>query len=303
MAEPPPGFVPLTAATVGLAAYSYLFVLWLNQHGHSPDLIVIIREWINRPLGIGEDFGVLAMAVLVVLAGYLLAEAAHRMTSGRFVLRVALRVLPQLLIAAALGGVAALLGARLVLVFAWPLAVGALFCLLVVPMADELRRWPVPSVAGQLVVLTALVLLPLGPLRVLGGFGSLAVLGELIFLARAHRIATSWSVALGSACLALPVVAEHQMPTLVNGWYPLAACYAVLLVLLATRVDGRVLHTQPVRWLAERGYPLMLLIGVIGYPLLSALDGFLPVVVALVVAPLLTGLGAETVHRCCRRLA
>ncbi|MGH3436551.1 MAG: acyltransferase family protein [Sciscionella sp.] len=57
----------LAAVAASLMAYSYLYAMpagdsWLPQ---------IIRLWVNVPLGIGDDFGVFGLFVLLVLGGYL----------------------------------------------------------------------------------------------------------------------------------------------------------------------------------------------------------------------------------------
>lgn len=61
-----PGTAVLPAVAVLLVVYGYGYAL---PSGTSP-VLRTVRQWANVPLGIGDDFGFLGIAILLVLAGY-----------------------------------------------------------------------------------------------------------------------------------------------------------------------------------------------------------------------------------------
>jgi hypothetical protein len=315
--------VPVTllrAAAALFGVYGYLVTLWLARHGSHPEPIATVREWLSRPLGVGEDFGPLAMMLLLAATGYLAAARGFR------VWRLLHAYLPVLVVtvlaaAAVLAGidvwttppdasvtaanvaanltfVSHLVAAKTVLV---PLAWVAGLQLVAWLVALDRRTWP-----------TVLVLL--GATGVLCVFAdNLAHLGRpLLFLPLVLVGHVTWRVLdralplwagglLVTAGFAAIIAVDRNFAGLAQWWYPVAATYAVLLLLVAIRTAGPTAATiaaHPVtRWLAARAEWLVLLGGVVGFAVLEPLRETVPVPLGMVAALVAVGLAADACHR------
>ncbi|MBP2340029.1 hypothetical protein JOF41_006207 [Saccharothrix coeruleofusca] len=296
-----PGVRAATAAGVCAVAYSYLVGLWLSRHDALPDAVVAIRDWVNRPTGLGEDFGFLGVALLLMACGYHVAEGSEADRRG-----LALRLLR--------GGVplacAALAAALLVAVGARPLldaeviapvAALVLFGVLEVALLPLLRRHPALALLVLLEAACALVLA--GGAGLLPGLGLVAaylplpLLGRLARLGGTGRVTAPRGVVLGVAGLAVVAVADRVFPEVGGYWHALGAAIALLLFLIAVPRGASVEHVRPVRWLAERALPLALAVPVVGYAVLEELGSLVPAFVAVPAGVLAAGLAGEAVHR------
>jgi hypothetical protein len=333
-APPKPGGMHLVVALgVVLIGYSYLAALWPVRHGFTPDAVQLAREWLNFPLGIGDDFGLLGAGLLLVAGGFwaagqladdprrlawlalvrgylpyalactiswlLLLGQAEPLTAPRHVDPTAGGYPANLLLVDRVLGEGALLG------LGWGVAVAGCSAVLLAGTAALLTRgrWlALLGLAVQLAVVAAVSVTAAGTggwYHELGRLLALVVfplLGQLVWVARAHS-GTGWAAApIGVGCLAVLVAAERGYSELGGSWLALTLVYAVLVVLLVARanpVGGRV-----VRWLGSRGYPTALLVCAIGYPLLGALDRVdVRFWLALPLGVLATLLIAEIVHR------
>jgi hypothetical protein len=297
---------PVAVATV-LVGYSFLGGLWLNRHGHSPEWLVLVREWFNKPLGLGEDFGLLAIALLLMSCGHLLVAQAANGTQAAIAKRLAWQVLPPAAIALVLGLLFSLFADPLPLEFDYranPLFLGLLaaaaFAVSLVLSAPLLpRRWHV-AVLGRLAAVTCtLTVAAIVGAPQLGVFASvlvLPVIGELLWLSRAG-LAGFWEVTpLVLFLLALQVVAEHLFRDARDWWFPVATVCALMLILIAVRGQTRTVHLRPVEWFVSRSPHLVLLAGTLAYPLLGLLD-VLTLPVSYLFTLLVWGLGAELLHR------
>jgi hypothetical protein len=167
---PRTGTAPVTLLRAGaavLGTYGYVLGLLLARHDLNPEPVATVRAWLNRPLGLGEDFGPFAVMLLLAAAG---------LQPGRLV-RAALSVLAT-----------------------------ACVCLFV--YEDPVRL---------------LAFLPL----LLAGYVTWAVVDE--------RLPAWAGVPLGVGCLAVVVAADRAFPGLQPWWYPVAAVFAVLLLLVVVR--------------------------------------------------------------------
>lgn len=320
-----PGLRVVTASAALLVLYSYLGALWLNRHGYSPALLVAIRDWLAKPAGIGEDFGVLGVAMLLLVAGF-------RVAQGVPLRRMLVTTLPVLAVTVtsatavlALGGepysgpgaqaTPSALLAGLVLVdritgqpaldaLTWPLAVAALATLLTVA-TRRLPAWI--GVGVQLVVLGDLALFgaggpaPLHQLGLLAGFAPLFVLGEVAWYARSGRMHPLTGAALGAAAFGVLVLTEQNYDEWHGFWYPVTALYATLIVLLAAP-GGQVLgETAVVRWLATRALWLVAAGSVAGWTVLGLGYRRLPLPLSLLAALIVTAALAEAGYRFVQR--
>lgn len=337
-----PGLTVLAAAGVVLVGYSYLFGLWPSRYAESPDLLVTIRGWVNQPTGIGEDFGFLGVALLLLVAGYLVSETAARLPVRQFSLLLARTAAPVALGAVLASSVLVLLGAtpltdpvdadmsfaavltNLLLVprffdqpsfFALdvPVTATALFVLLVLAIRP-LLRYPVIAVVLQLEIMGGLVLLggwanesnssaALHALGLIAGYLPLLLLGQLAWMFRTGKLNARFGTGFGFASVVLIVVHDRLLPQLSGWWHPLSAFYAVLLVLIALPRGASIADLAPVRWLASRALPLFFSILVVGYATLGLQRGWMPLLLAVPIAFVVSGLCAEGVHRGVRRMS
>jgi hypothetical protein len=291
--------VPVTLLRAGgavLGVHGYLVTLWLTRHGSDPAPVAVVREWVARPLGLGEDFGPLGVMLLLVCTGWTAGGTGFRP------LRLVAVCLPAV-VASAL----AVAGTRLGLadvttidgVLA-PLAWVAGLQLIGWVVALDPRTWP--SVLATLAAVGVLAVFAQDTLGRPLLFLPLVLIG-LVTRRVLDRSLTSWAgLLLGAGCAAAVIGADRAFPVLAQWWYPVAATYAVLLFLVAVYVPGptaAALATHPVpRWLADRAEWLLLLGGVVGFAVL----GVLPNAAGMVAALVATGVAADLCHRLTRRL-
>jgi hypothetical protein len=337
-----PGLTVLAAAGVVLVGYSYLFGLWPSRYAESPDLLVTIRGWVNQPTGIGEDFGFLGVALLLLVAGYFISEAAFLLPARQLLLRLGRTAAPVVAGAVLVSTVLVLLGAtpltdpaeadvsfaavvtNLLLVprffgqpslFALdvPVTATTLFVLLVLAMRPLLRH-PVIATVVQLEIVGGLVLLggwanevgspaSLRALGLIAGYLPLLLLGQLAWLFRTGRLDARIGAGFGLAGVVVIVVHDRLFPELSGWWRPLGAIYAVLLMLIALPRGAAIADLAPVRWLASRALPLFFSIVVVGYATLGLQRDWMPLVLAIPIAFAVSGLCAEGVHRAVGRLS
>ncbi|GAB1511945.1 hypothetical protein [Actinophytocola sp. KF-1] len=291
--------VPVTLLRAGgvlLGLYGYVVTLWLAKYASHPAPVAAVREWVVRPLGLGEDFGPLGVMLLLVCAGW----TAERLSPWRVLLPAvvasALAVAGEwlgLTDVTTVGGVLAPLawiaGAQVIgwLIAldrrTWPAVVATL-------VATGVLSVLAPDSAGRPLLFLPLVLAGLVVRRVLDG------------------ALPSWAgVLLGAGCVGAVAGADLAFPALAQWWYPVAATYAVLLFLVAVHVPGATataaaVAAHPVtRWLADRAEWLLLLGGVAGFAVLGALRWVVPVPVGMVVALAVTAVAADLCHRATRR--
>jgi hypothetical protein len=281
-----PAVTLLQAGAGVLAVYAYL----IGQHFD----LAFVRAVLNRPLGLGEDFGPFALLVLLATTGYTatldrspLADKLLRtyLPAGIAVGLAAVLVTFGVPIWASPGAAGTSLPAfagNLSLVsqlitdvpLLVPLAWVVLLQLIGVATAELVRRFGVVVPIAQIVAVTLLVALaPESRAALVVVFYPLVIVGQLIALHSQGAIAT-W-IASGTALLcAIPVLGLNNTNVeFAQWWYPVASLFAALLVAVAVVVSGetarRLAGHTVVRWLADHATWLVVLAGVIGYPLLG----------------------------------
>ncbi|RZQ62139.1 hypothetical protein [Amycolatopsis suaedae] len=287
--------VLLRAGGMVLAGYGYLAGLWLDTRDTpTPPGVTWLREWVARPLGLGEDFGPLGLLLMLVAAGYLTARR------GR--VDVALFVLAGLTVAGYL-----LPATRdLVAVTGWTvlLVVIGFGGVAVTGLLPRPARWlgPLTQLVLALAVVAATATAAPG-VAAAASFYPLVVAGQLIAGCSTGDLRPWTGGLLGTAGLAVVALAEHLVPTLDGWWYPVAATYAGLLgavaVLFAGPTAARLATLPPVRWAATRAWELVLLAVPVGHPLLDLLTT-VPFAAAFPLAVLGVAAAAEVVHQLTR---
>lgn len=312
----PPAIALLLACGALLVAYSYLVGLWPVRHGATPAAVLGVREWLTLPLGLGEDFGALGLGLLMIGGGYLAAgTAGGRLRPAALFAHaylpyaLAVTVSWVLLLAGgepltdpaqagpafgdylrAMLAVDRLGGGTVLVVTGLPAAVGGLFCLVLVGTRRLARGLPSAAVAVHLLVPAALVVTGAAAIGWYRGLGLLAwyaafpVFGMLLRARRARRITAGGTGVAALGCLALTVAAERVFAELGIWWYPLTFAYAALLSLVVVEFGDRYGRAAPVAWLGARAWPLVLMVGAVGYPaltLLAPLPGWAALTLAL----------------------
>lgn len=337
VAEPAP--VLLRALATILLVHGYLVGLWAARNETYLGLVDVLRRWVGRPFGLGEDFGPLGVMLLLAAIGYGTRPLA-RLRAGRHPREAGgdargIRPLGTAVLATGLAGMLAAAGAgvwtvpgevvldplvvlgNLLLVshlvpgtpllvpLAWVALIAACGAL---ANAGTVRasprvRWLWPT--AQLLVAAALVLAgaafePLRSVAVHASFYPVLIAGQVVALARSRTLPGWAAGVLGALCWTVVAVAEPLLPPLTGWWYPVAAAYAVLLLAIAALFQGRtaaLIAANPlVRWACGRVWWFVVLPGVIGFPVLHALDGW-PLGPAVILAVAVTALSAEVSHR------
>jgi hypothetical protein len=291
------------ATGICLVVYSYLGGLWLDRHGQRFGLVDEVREWLNRPLGIGEDFGVLGLMLLLLASGCSAVSASRasspavprstgsgpamsdsaasgptapgaviskpatsvsRPTMVGVDIRRLVRIAVPLSVATVLAVAFRLLDVEvLIRPLAWVVGI-ELVIWLTGALTARTHAWFVPL--AQLVVVAGLLAAGgVSPqLAVPVVLFPLAVLGQVI-----GRL-PGWAVLLfGLAVWGLLVWTEHVYPGVAAWWYPLTALCAVLYFLITVRADATVGTRPIVRWLAGHARWLLVLTGTLGWAVLG----------------------------------
>lgn len=292
--------VPVTllrASGALLGVYGYVVTLWLARHDSEPAPVAVVREWVMRPLGLGEDFGPLGVLLLLVCTGWTAAGTGFRP------LRLVAVSLPAVVASAlAMGGVAlGLAGVTTIDGVLAPLAWVVGLQLVGWVVALDPRTWP--SVLATLVAVGVLSVFARDTLGRPLLFLPLVLIGLVTRRVLDRRLVPWAGLLLGAGCAAAVIGADRAFPVLAQWWYPVAATYAVLLFLVAVYVPGATaaaFAAHPVTgWLADRAEWLVLLGGVVGFAVLGALPGPAGMAAALVA----TGVAADLCRRLTRRVA
>lgn len=315
--------VPVTLLRAGaalLGTHGFLVGLWLAGHGSNPQPLAGIRQWVNRPLGIGEDFGPFAVMVLLMCTGY--TAAAHGFDGRRLV-----RTYLPVLVATVLAAVAVLAGLQ-----AWTTPVDASVSVatvadnlafvshlvaggtVLVPLAWvvglQLVAWLValdrrvwPTVVVLLVAVGAACVFA-SDLDRLGRpllFLPTVLIGSVTWRVLGGRLPARLGVLLGAGCFAAVASVASTFDELARWWYPVGAGYAVLVFLVALLVADRTATTiaelSVTRWLADRVEWLLVLGGVVGFAVLNLLRGLVPGAVGMLLAVAAVCVAADVCHR------
>ncbi|GAA3860667.1 hypothetical protein GCM10022243_28480 [Saccharothrix violaceirubra] len=291
-----PGLSVVAAAGVCLVAYSFLVGLWPSRSGADLDLVLLVRSWVNLPTGLGEDFGFLGIALLLLVVG----TRAERAVPRRAVLPVAAGVVLTAVLA--LAGAEPLVDDSVIT----PALTAGLALLLVNVVKPLLRR--APALAAFVLVEVACLLVLLGTaaglplLAAAAGLVPVVVWGLLAALRVEDRVSTRHLALVGLPGFAVLVAADRLSPDTLPFWRPLGAVYAVLLFAIALPRGADLAGRAAVRWLADRAVVLVVAVIAIGYPLLGLLGEVLPAAVTVVVGVLVTGVAGDLAYRGLRRV-
>ncbi|MCP2260555.1 Peptidoglycan/LPS O-acetylase OafA/YrhL, contains acyltransferase and SGNH-hydrolase domains [Streptoalloteichus tenebrarius] len=314
-----------------LVLYSYVVALRPDELGSQLTVVGTVRAWLNRPLGIGEDFGFFGLALLLVAGGYLAAAAAAE-SGVRGVLGRLLAVYPPFAFAVTVAALLSQLGAPtlsvprdaeaglsdwlaslallgnvrassvVLLELSWITAAEVLFVLCTALLAPVLRRAPWAPVVVKLLVVAVVVASGTEASGVHRGltlvvlYTSFLLVGELAWAVRAGRLPTWAGVLLGCSSWLCLAWAERKYRELFGWWNALALFYAAIVFVLMVRFWGGRRSGRATGWLADRAYALVFLQGTVGWAVLDLLHRLVPVELAVPLALLSTVGVAEISH-------
>lgn len=252
---------PVTLLRAGagvLGCYGYAVGLWFGDR--NPEPVATVREWLNRPLGLGEDFGPFAVMLLLLATGYV----------ARHLVAVCLPLLVAVL-GTLVAEVTGLDSAPLVPIV-WLTALQVVAWL----MSYDRIGWP--STVALLAGIGVACVLAWPPLAWPLEFLPVVLVGDLTRRVRDGSLPAWAGLLLGAGCFAAIIGVNESFPALDQWWYPVAATIAVLVFLAATPSDvgrqtsdrQRVVAEHPVvRWLADAAEWLILVGPVVTFAVLG----------------------------------
>ncbi|GGM57600.1 hypothetical protein GCM10012275_30930 [Longimycelium tulufanense] len=332
--------LPLDAARgvgVLLVLYSYVVALRPDELDEEFRLVSFVRKWVNQPLGIGEDFGFLGLALLLVTSGYQVSEAAIHGT--RLVIGRLFVVYPPFLLAVTVAAVLTQVESSLLsqprdidvgvsdwlanigflahlhispvllLELTWIALVEMLFVLCTAAISHLLRSLTWLAILVQLALVAAVVATAREASGLYREVGLLVVflviplIGQLIWSVHYTRVPRWAGALLCGASWATLAWAEREYQELNGWWYALATLYAVVGFALAIRWSAGRISPRPMIWLADRAYGLVFLQGAVGWLAFDFLHPHLPLSVVAVLALAATFSAAEISYRFVERPA
>ncbi|MQA62095.1 MAG: hypothetical protein GEU86_11465 [Actinophytocola sp.] len=300
--EFPGGFRLVIGVAVVLVCYAEI-AAWFREHDQHFAAGGVIELLIATPLLVEKDLGFAGAALLLLVAGFAIADATCGDGTARFVVRNSLRVIPLALIATVLTWAAygssrrwahaeLLFAAVIMLLFAW----------LTFRM---FRREPWIAVAVQITlcsVATAVIPHVAGaaasPFGASATFGLAVVLGQTCWLVHAGHVPLWAGALLGVACWMTFVWGDRTgFGHDAGDANPLTLAYATVLMAAAVQVRAEIATGRIMSWLTSRSYPLLLTGPGVGVLVLSWLPAAVPADIRAVMAICVAGLLSDALYR------
>lgn len=267
--------------------------LWADQRQHGFVVLDAVDTALVRPLHLAEHLGFVGVCSFFLITGVVVTHVSFKESSGQFLARRAVRLLPGLWVAVPLAWVLIIAGWQLeaqrpslgdlvlgvllldnavpdtvkVLGVTWTLTVQVSFYLFTAATLRVLHHRPwLPAAAGASLVsvLISFASAPtLGPtyqLRMIATFLPVIFLGQLVMLVRMGRLTPIVGMALGG--LHFWLIVRSAITWTDTGRIPLVARTVLLLLLvliLLTRANGPVGRSRAVSVVAKRTYAIYLL--------------------------------------------
>lgn len=289
---------------------------WMRANDQGFFLVDLVEGGLVAPLHLSERLGFVGVCAFLLITGVVVTHVSFSETSGQFLARRAVRLLPTMWSVVVLGWLLAqadligtsrvpdlgdlvlnlfLLtgstpGAVAVLGVLWTLVMQVVFYLFTAATLPLLRRWPwLPPAIGASVISVLIsftadgATAPMHQLRLVATFVPVIFIGQLIMLVRAGKVTPLVGIALGGVHFWLGVRSNLT-------WLdaPRADTYArtllllVLVLVLLTRADGRIARSRVVGVIAQRTYAIFLLHIPVLFAILTLTSdhiGFLPALV------------------------
>lgn len=307
---------------------------WFRDHDRPLGASSLVDSYLVIPLRINDDLRFFGAALIFLISGFLVANAAARQRPGEFVGKRLLRVLPPLWVAVLLVWVLVALGRPAVsgvddvdigdlvsgLVLgdfftstqplvgpAWALLPILGIYVLVAALLPVFRSTPWLAVAIQITVCS--VLLAIMPNidsvagyagGTIGTFGVAVVLGQAIWLVWSGNNPLWAAAGLGVACWVIFVWGDRlgYEPGVA---YPLTLAYSVLLVIIGLQISDWVRDLAVVSYLVSRSFPILLVHQAVMSVVLSGVSGHVWSAIAVLAAVAATLVAAEAMYQAAER--
>lgn len=327
-------FIDISRAVAALVVfYTHIDAHFLQDSYGKLAVPRTVESILTEPLGLEEfGYGQVAVCLFFLVSGFVVTPIALSMGAKKFGVNRFFRVYPLLAAIVLLSVLAFWLGWRpltspaepeltvgavlsnLTLVnfsvrpfgafagVAWTLAVEVLFYLLLVALLPLFQRWVWAAIAVGLEVVLLAILLR-GPLG--DGFDGLASLAAYLLIPIAgqviwagwHRKIPGW---LCGCYLAIAwVMLVWASDADVDVYYalrPAPAAIAVLLFAVGLGIEFRLRNNKFWTAMSERSFSLYLVHGLVGLPVMYALNNVLPLPLTLLLGVLATGLAVQLTY-------
>lgn len=305
--------------------------LWAHQRQHDSALIDAVTAALVRPLHLADHLGFVGVCSFFLITGVVVTHVSFKESSGQFLARRAVRLLPALWVVVPLAWVLILVGWQLeaqrptvgdlvlgmllldnavpdtvkVLGVTWTLTVQVtfyLFTAVTLPLLHH-RPWLPAAIGASLVsVLISFANAPaLGPsyqLRMIATFLPVIFLGQLVMLVRMGRLTPIVGIALGG--LHFWLIVRSAITWTDTGRISLAARTVALLLLvliLLTRANGPIGRSRAVSVVANRTYAIYLLHLPVLFAVFHLLADRMGFNTALVIGLIVLAGGVELLYR------
>lgn len=326
----------LRAAASLLVFYVHLST-WFRYHGGPTSVTTWLDRWVVGPTHLNRDLGFLGVALFFLVSGFVISHVATRETVAEFSLKRLSRIFPAL--AAAVGvawalvasgalgipGDASDIGGDDVLAnmtlanffrepfvplvgVAWTLIIQLAVYVMIAAMLPLLRSEPWLVIAIEVTV-CAVVLsvvrnfsgLAASSIANIGAFGTVVVLGQVVWAVWARRVPLWAGAGLGLGCWVVFLWGDHLGYGRYDDSYPLTLAIALPLVVAALLADDRIRRNPVVAYLATRSYSTYLLHQTVAFSVLAAVTPLWGRWVAAATAVATTFVAVELVHRLVER--
>jgi exopolysaccharide production protein ExoZ len=304
---------------------------WLRLNGLDFLPAHVVDGLLTEPLHLNERLSFVGVCVFLLISGMVVTHVAFRESPSQFLGRRAARLLPAMWVMVAVAWVMvsnkwltanrppdgddlvynlllvnfAVPGTSWVLAITWTLCVQMAFYLFVAGTIPLLKRqpWLPPAIAVVLVSVLLSVTPPeSGPpassLRMITTFLPVLFIGQLISLVRSGRLPVPAGLALGVLQYLMFIRADltsEQWPP--GEAFPRQLLVLTLVLLIATKAEGRLVRSPWVAAMAKRTYAIYLVHIPVGFPVLGGLTPVTGYWGSIAVALVGVALAAELLHR------
>ncbi|MEV6716561.1 acyltransferase [Lentzea sp. NPDC051208] len=330
-----PGYMPgldFVRVVASVAVVYHHYADWIHLDREQYATANEVNSLLVDTLHLNPTLGFAGVAVFLLISGMVITGASFRESGPEFLARRSVRLLPALWVgvfiawsAVSLGLLPSTLpadfddlflnaflvnylvpGTSEVLGIDWTLALQFVFYFYVIATMPLLRRWPwVPQAVAVTLVSVLISVVPPdgGPpfsfLRQVATFLPVLFIGQLIALVRSGRLPMLAGVSLGAMQYLLFIRADLTSETWPgNGEaYPRTLAILLIVVLLASRADGKLVRARWVAVASQRTYGIYLLHIPVGIPLRRLITPFTGYWLAMCIAIVVVLIATELMYR------
>lgn len=330
-----PGYMPgldFVRVVASVAVVYHHYADWIHLDREQYAIANEFNSLLVDTLHLNPTLGFAGVAVFLLISGMVITGAAFRESGPEFLARRAVRLLPALWVAVFIAWAVVSLnllpatlpadfddlflnaflvnylvpGTSEVLGVDWTLALQFVFYFYVIATMPLLRRWPwIPQAAAVTLVSVLISVVPpsggppLSFLRQVATFLPVLFIGQLIALVRSKKLPVAAGVALGAMQYLLFIRADLTSETWPgNGEaYPRTLALLLIVVLLASHADGKLVRARWVAVASKRTYGIFLLHIPVGIPLRRVLTPITGYWLAMCIAIVVVLIATELMYR------